>query len=300
MAKQKTLESYLIDAPASAHKTSLNAYLNCPASTLLTYICDAHDSFFHCKNKFTKLKSGKYNKDSEDSLHYISCAILGTVMGYFETYQKTLFAGLVEMSSIFPGFAPDKFLENFKKNNIEISIPVIRLLAFRTLNAPVGLVLAEALSGWHNPGKVNTFFKIIGCKQDLFSPDDVSDIEVLWQLRHSIVHTGAWLTLPDAQKVKRLSRFGDKPIVFDHAFIDGMARRMHIIIREANKRILASCTTMLGSAPDAASIDKLQNFLAVNSPKNTWIVPSVKKPKASTTPTVPVSAPAAIIVPPVV
>lgn len=268
--KTKSLESYLVNT--TAHKTSLSAYEACPARTFLTYVCDAYDSYTHCLNKFTKKADGTYNKDSEDSLRHIACAILSTTMGHFETYQRFLFSGVLERSTNFPAFEVDKFLKHFDKHcGGEVSVSPGRLLAFRELDAPVGFVFADSLSGWHNPRRVNAFFKAFGITQDVFSTAEIGDLEVLWQLRHSVVHTGAWLTVPDAKKVKRLSSWQDKPIVLESTFVNAMSRRLHKLVKAANARVLADCTTLLGPAPTAEVIQSLKDFLTVKSPKAVWL-----------------------------
>ena len=268
--KQKTLESYLVST--TAHKTSLTSYEACPAETFLVYVCDAYDSYAHCLNKFTKKADGTYNKDSEDSLRQISCAILGTTMGHFETYQRFLFSGIVERSTNFHAFDVEKFLKHFDKHcGGEVFVSPGRLLAFRELDAPVGFVFADSLSGWHNPRRVNAFFKAFGIAQDVFSGSEIADLEVLWQLRHSVVHTGAWLTVPDAKKVKRLTAWQDKPIVFEATFVNAMARRLHKLVKAANTRLLSDCTTLLGAAPTAKAKASLKDFLLVKSPKAVWL-----------------------------
>lgn len=267
--KQKALESYLTAAPA--HKTSIGAYADCPAEAFLLYLCDAHDAFVHCLNKFTKKADGSYNKDSEDSLRHIACAILGTSMGHFETYQKSLFAGLVERSVTFPTFEVEKFLKQVDQRNGELIVSPGRLLAFRTLSAPVGFVVADSLPGWHNPHRVNSFFKALGVKQDFFTASEIGDLQVLWQLRHSIVHTGAWLTIPDANKVRRLAAFQDKPIVFEPMFVNAFCRRFHKIVKSAGQRLLTDCTALLGPNPDPVSAKEITGFLTVKSPKNVWL-----------------------------
>lgn len=247
------------------------AYMTCPAQAFLLYLCDAHDAFVQCLDKFTKRTDGSYHKDSEDSLRHISSAILGTAMGHFETCQKTLFAGLIERSGSFQSFDVERFLKHVDQRNGEIVVSPSKLMAFRTLSAPVGLVLADSLSSWHNPSKVNSYFKALGVKQDLFSKAEIEDLNVLWQLRHSIVHTGAWLTIPDASKVKRLSKFADKPIVFGPMFVNAFSRRFHRIVKSSNARLLHDCLAELGATPAAKTKKDLEDFLAVNSPKTTWL-----------------------------
>lgn len=268
-AHLKALESYLVDA--SAHRTSMAAYAERPATAFLRYLCDAYDAFVHCMNKFTKKSDGTYNKDSEDSLRHIACAVLGTAMGHFETYQKAVFAGLVERSASLPAFDVDRFLKSLDQRGGDFQISPSRLLAFRTLSAPVGLVIADSLGGWHNPPRVISYIKAMGLKQDMYSNSEVDDLNVLWQLRHSIVHTGAWLTIPDANKVKRLAAFRDKPIVFNPAFISAFSRRLHKIVKKANGRLLADCIASLGVSGDPAVVRAISNFLDVKSPKSTWL-----------------------------
>jgi len=265
----KAFESYLKSAPG--HKTSMAAYTACPAQAFLLYLCDAYDAYTHCLNKFTKKADGSYNKDSEDSLRHIACAILATSMGHFETYQKSIFAGLVERSGALQSFDLGKFLKQADQRNGQITISPERLLAFRTLAAPVGLVLADSLGAWHSPSRVNGYIKALGLKQDMFTRAEIEDLQVLWQLRHSIVHTGAWLTRPDASKVKRLSTFAERPIVFGDMFVNAMARRFHRIVKCANGRLLADAIADLGPAPAATLKTDFTTFLAVASPKSTWL-----------------------------
>lgn len=266
----KRLERYLVGT--TAHATSLDAYLKCPAEAFLLYVCDAYDAFHHCENKFTRKANGEFNKDSEDSLRILSCSTLGSLMGHFETYQKSLLAGLVEISALFPDFDADAFTKHFGKHcGGDISIQANRVLSLRGAKTQIGYVIADALSGWHNPRRVTAFFKALGVKKDVFTSDQTSDLEVLWQLRHSVVHTGAWLSIPDSQKIKRLSSYGNKPIVFEHAFINAICRKLHKIAKYANTTLLAECTPMLGHAPHASSTKTLSDFLAVKSPKNVWL-----------------------------
>lgn len=270
MATEKRLEDYLVDA--AVHSTSLDSYAANPAGTFLIYVCDAYDAFHHCENKFTKKKDGDYNKDSNDSLRHLSCAIVGALMGHFETYQKALFSGLVELSAHFPKFDAGEFTKYFAKNcGGDINVQVGRLLALRGANTQVGYVIADSLNGWHNPSRVNSFFKALGIKKDAFTKDQISDLEVLWQLRHSIVHTGAWLSLPDSQKVSRLNDWGNKPIVLEHAFVNALCRKLHKIVGRTGLVLLAEGTALLGSNPDIHVAANLKAFLKVSSPKKVWL-----------------------------
>jgi hypothetical protein len=269
--KLKALEKYLVPAP-TVHTTSLEAYSACPAEAFLAGVCDAHDAFAHCLNKFTKKQDGTYNKDSKNSLRQISLALVGALMGHFETFQKAVFAGMVERSPAFPGFSVDSFILQIEKNGgSDVVISPGRLLAFRSVKAPVGFVVADSLKGWHKPAGFNSMLRAFGIKKDYFGGKEISDLEVLWQLRHTIVHTGAWLTEPDAQKVKRLSKFGNGAIVFDPKFINAVSRRLHRIIKAGNTRIEVEAVNLLGPSPPASVVKEFQSFFAVRSPKKVWL-----------------------------
>lgn len=267
----KSLEKYLVAGPAPT-TTSFEAYANCPAEAFLISVCNAHDAFVQCLKKFTKKANNQYNKDSEDSLQNISVAILATLMGHFETFEKALFAGLVENSIYFQGFDVDGFLKHLSKfGKRDVVVRADRLLAFRTAKAPVGFVIADSLAGWHNPKIVNSLFKGFGGKNNVFGSQEISDLEVLWQLRHSIVHTGAWLTQPDAQKVKRLSKHSNTAITFDFNFVNAVARRFHRIVKACNGRLLSDCLSLLGASASVDQTDRIKALLDVRSPKKVWL-----------------------------
>jgi hypothetical protein len=250
----------------------MTAYTDCPASTFLTYVCDANDAFVHCRKKFTKKANGAYNVDSEDSLRHISCSILATVMGHFETYQKCLFAGMFERTRFLQKLEVQKLIRAIEKaGDTSIEISPVRMAAYRGLSAPVGLLVADGLKGWHSASKVNAYFGAIVQNSQAFTPKDIEALNVLWQLRHSIVHTGAWLTHPDAQKVAALSPRGDGPIVFQHTFINALARRLHKLVKGTNGRLDAGFTTLLGSATKPEVTADVHAFFNVDSPTATWL-----------------------------
>lgn len=258
MAKAKRIEDYLLND--EQHATSLAAYLKCPASAFLTYICDAYDAFRYCELKFTKKISGEYNKDSKDSLNHICCALISTSMGHFETYQKCLLSGLIDLSINFEKFYLKNFASSLSKiDKSDFSVDLNRLLAQRGSPAHVGYVIADSVSGWHSPEKVNRYFQGVGLKCNVFSNDQISDLNLLWQIRHSIVHTGAWVTKADGQKVPRLSEFGDKPIVFENKFFNWFSRVLHKMVSDVNKIILTSCKLNLKNQSIMALIKNCRN-----------------------------------------
>lgn len=261
---EKPLESYLVDPPGKA--TSIDDYLAFPARAFLMQICEMHDAFNHCLNKFTKKGDGEFNKDSADSLHQVAVSLMATAMGHFETYEKCLFAGVFERTRYFPAFDAETVAKKLENPAIDIA----RFSAYRGLKAPVGLTVADSLAAWHSPKKVNAYFSALGVR-NTFSNAHITQLEVLWQLRHSIVHSGAFLTLPDSQKVRALRGAGDRSIGFDQKFINALARRLYRIVRDANERVRTEAELMLGAKSDEAAVSDLRAFLEIKSPKSNWL-----------------------------
>lgn len=72
---------------------------------------------------------------------------------------------------------------------------------------------------------------------NFFSNNEIEDLGTLWQLRHSIVHTGDWLTIPDSQKVSALIEFGGHPFFMEATFIEAVDRRLHSIVKKSIQRL---------------------------------------------------------------
>ena len=193
-------------------------------------------------------------------------------MGHFETYQKSLFAGIVDWSINIEEFDFDKFKKSLSGSNAgSFEVDLNRMMAQRGSLAHVGYVIADSLGGWHNPARVNAYFQGIGLKQNIFSGDQISDLNVLWQIRHSIVHTGAYITAADAQKIARLSSKSDCPIIFDHRFYNWFSRKMHRISIDINNRLRASCKDGMKNSATKGAKDALTKLLRVSSPKQVWL-----------------------------
>ncbi len=191
-------------------------------------------------------------------------------MGHFETYQRYLFAGIFERSSVLRDFQVDDFFRHLSKET-SLKIDPVMMSAYRGFSASAGILLADSLSGWHNPEKVNRYFAAFGFNAQFFSTDDCKRLRTLWQLRHSIVHTGGTITIPDAQKVKDLSAFGDKPIVFDNQFVFEVSRKMHPLVRDATNRIAQEFKkATLADAPQEEK-DAVDDLFRVKSSVAVWL-----------------------------
>jgi hypothetical protein len=192
-------------------------------------------------------------------------------MGHFETYQRYFFAGLFDYSVHLESFDIQEFFQKLKKYNGSISIDEKRLSAYRNIGtSSVGNILADCLNGWHDPKRVNAYFNAYELP-DLFVDDDCQKLNVLWQIRHSIVHTAGTLTLPDAQKVNELEHFGGKLLAFENNFIFEIARKLHPIIKDSTYRIRDQFLDKLLDDIDEQEEEKVNKFFEVKSPINVWL-----------------------------
>jgi hypothetical protein len=257
---RKEFQEYLIETEQNVH-ISHQDYVKSPAVAFLGYCTDAKDSVNYCQKYFPKNKDGDFTKDGLASLQHISSALLPAIMGHFETYQRYLFAGMFEMSHLIHGFDVTKFFKGISKENIETK----NLAGYRGFSATAGILLADNLSGWHDPEKVNSYFKSFELKTQIFSTANCKDLSVLWQLRHSIVHTGGSITLPDAQKVDKLYKYGGKVIVFDNNFIPEACRKFHPLIKGATERIFQEFEKNLSTIATDSQKKRLRELCLVKS-----------------------------------
>jgi hypothetical protein len=253
-------------------------YAESPATAFLNYAVDAKDAVNYCSKYFQRNKDRNFNQDSQDSLRHISVAMLPSLMGHFESYEKAIFAGLFEWSRFVLTFDPESFIKRLEDTQ-KIQLDLRRLSAYRGQPAQVGQLLADALTGWHDPSKVNLFIKALGPKLDFFSNNDCEQLRILWQLRHSIVHTGGWITLPDAQKIKQLHPFGDHAVIFQDHFIPELSHKLHRLVSDANRRLEAEFFKMMPNDFPVNVSTYLKRFFQVESSMKAWL-PKTKKVKA--------------------
>lgn len=264
----KEFQQYLSTA-TNAH-VGQNDYIISPATAFLKYTIEAKDAISLCARKFPKKSDGTYTKDSLDSLQYLTVATLPAIMGHFETFQRYLFAGIFDLSVYLNGFKIKSFIDKVSKDT-SISIDLERLSAFRNIPmGSVGFIVADNLRNWHSPEKVNSYFKAFGLNFQFFSNDDIKRIKVLWQLRHSIVHTGGTLTLPDSQKCEDLISFGDTIIAFDKNFIYEVSRKLHPIIKKGVAGLEAEFKTKLKTEIPAEVTQKIDRFFEAKSSSIYW------------------------------
>lgn len=264
----KEFQDYL--AASAAPNVPRREYEESPATAFLRYAVDAKDAAKRCQNWFPKKTDGTFAKQSLSSLRHILAALLPAIMGHFETYERYLFAGVFDHSTLLKDFDVEAFFKALGKEHT-ITIDPVRLSAYRGFGAPTGILLADNLVGWHNPERVGRYFKAFGFKTDFFSNDDCRRLNVLWQLRHSIVHTGASITLPDAQKVPELGGFGDMPVIFEKNFILEVSRKLHPLVRDATARIKNAFIAQLVGSVTPEERKRIDKLFLVKSTTAVWL-----------------------------
>lgn len=238
MALSKQFHEYII-FPSSEIGFTHSDYLKHPATAFLRFTIEAKDAIVYCRKYFPKTKKIKiYNKNSRDALEHLTISMLPAIMGHFETYQKYLFARAFDLS-IFLKNKPDidKFITSHS-----ITIDPQRLATYRQYGAnSIGLLFSDSLPSWHNPDKVNMYFQLFkdsqGKPKNFYDNADKEQLKILWQLRHSIVHTGGTLSLADSYKVDILNSFGNRQLVFEETFIPDLCRRFHMLIKKSTFQI---------------------------------------------------------------
>ncbi len=267
---QKDFDKYLIDTKTT-HKISHEDYMMSPAIAFLKYTVEAKDAVNFCIQKFPKNQDNNYSKDSLDSLQHIVVAMLPTLMGHFETYQRYLFAVMFDNSIYLKDFDVENFFKQLN-DKTNVSIDLIRLSSYRgSESTSIGLVLADSLSGWHNPERVNSYFNAFDLKYQLFNKDACKQLKILWQLRHSIVHTGGTITVPDAQKVEELTSYAGKQVIFEKSFIFEVARKLHPLIKQSTegmgKKFVAKKVDDISSDNNL----KIEKIFEVTSSVSVWL-----------------------------
>lgn len=260
--KPKKPEDYITNRSGTVF--SLSDYTKKPAVCFLTQVVEAKNSFDYCKSKFpTGGGTRKLTKEAKDNLQQVTGPLFAATMGHFETFQKCFFAGLFDASRLLANWDSKSSL---KVLGNEIELSPVRLSGYRGQGAQVGLLVADSLTGWHSPWTVTENFKCFESELNFFSKKESEDLEVLWQARHTLVHTSGWLTLPDAQKVKRLSSRGDSALAFDETFMLAFTKLMHRVVKSAVERLEKKLRPRLRSDLDASEKQEFDDLMKVDSP----------------------------------
>lgn len=265
----KEFQEYLT-APTHAH-VGHDAYIKAPAAAFLEYAVEAKSTVDMCSRNLPTKNDGGFTSNSLDTLQNVLSAVLPSVMGHFETFQRYMFAGIFDRTVHLSGFSPEKFFKKLNGNR-DVTVDVVRLAAHRNLGvSSVGILVADSLRGWHDPETVNRHFSAYFPQTTVFSNDSCEKLNVLWQLRHSIVHSGGTLMLPDAQKVRSLESIGETQIAFEKNFIFEVARKLHPIVKDATQALEQAFRNDILQNRTPLQLDDIDKFFEVKSPVAVWL-----------------------------
>ena len=261
---KKEYYEYIVENPLKT--VTLDEYEKSPATAFLKSVINAKNASLQCVKNF------KGNIAAINSQQVINAGLLASIMGNLETFQKYLFAYMFEYSVYLDNFELGDFLRCLK-----VTVDVTRMSSFRDNPAAVGLVISDSLTRWHSPEDVNHIFHAFqlknasGSMPDFYESAVVDDLKVLWQMRHSIVHTASTVTIPDSQKVAKLSSFGGKVIALEPLFIIEVARKLHPIIKKAveTQRDCYVNNVRPNIAPEIKS--KIDRLFEVKSSVSIWL-----------------------------
>ncbi len=260
-----------LDAEPEWWRQGLPDYSREPGATFLIQALHLSDAVNHCYRHFPRkpVAANEFRKDGQDSLYRLSAATLASIMGHFEIFQRFLFAGLVEVTRLMPSFSMVKAVKSLTKQT-RVEIDLADLGAYRGAPAQVGRLIADNLPGWHDPAAVNSYFRSVVPNVDLYSKKQQPFLQVLWQVRHSIVHTGGWLSVTDAQKVGELAAYGGRPILLGGRAVDSVVRRLHPLVKESVGRLEVAARGLLPADLEDEEEQEVAGLFVVRSSRNSW------------------------------
>ena len=115
---------------------SLVAYAARPADSFLEAIVHISDSAAHCIRHFPKKNAGIWTSSSKDSFDEINAALLCTIMGHFELFQRYLFSSLLELTRCFINFDADDCVRNLKKHS-GLDVEPVHMMATEANQLPL-------------------------------------------------------------------------------------------------------------------------------------------------------------------
>jgi len=240
-----------------------------PATTFLKDVVHICDSVNHCIRTFTRKKNGSFTKNSADSYQHIVASAFALLMSHFETYQKTQFGEIVNNLDFMDAVDDIELAKRLEKEGCSLKIQSI--LVGRGNPREPGQIISDALPGWHNPGQVNKYFKTIFPQFNFYSNDIKSELELMWQLRHSIVHNAGVITREDAAKVAALRSYNDKKLILGQEFMPAIGRRFHIMLQLSLKGLENEIQDNNQIAEYLESPeDFVSALIGVESPRKSW------------------------------
>jgi len=251
-------------------RVSHEGFLNQPFTSFLKQAVHLSDAFNHCKRHFPKKKDGDYNKDSLHSLQEIAGPILASLLSNLELFQRSIYGGLFDLTHKIPEFSSKGLIKGLRAAEVDVSIH--HVIGYRGVKAAAGDIVADALPGWHDPRKVNNYFKGLLNIEPFYNAQRCNELSILWQLRHGIVHTGATLTPPDSQKAPELNMYSNRAIVFRPQMVEAVVIWFHKLLKEVHESFYPKVQARFTSGYTGDAKDALDELFKLDSPRKSYFV----------------------------
>jgi hypothetical protein len=258
---------YLTDPVAD--RVNYEDFMEKPFAAFCRQAVNISDAFNHCVRKFPKKTSEEYTKDSLHSMQEIASPLLASLMANLELFQKAVYARLFDLTFYIPDFNTRNLVQNLRATELDISIS--QIVGYRGNIMAAGNIVADAFTAWHDPLKVNAYFKALLNVEPFYQDKYVDELAVLWQLRHSIVHTGGTLTVLDAQKNESLVSKGGTPIVFRHHVFPAIVIRFHKMLKQVRNSFYPKVTGRFKTAYTENVKKQIDKLFLLESPRMVWL-----------------------------
>lgn len=262
-----SLISYFHEDSGQWYSRPLN---EAPATTFLRSVVEICESVSYCEEILVRSSDSPAESRIAESLRVFVMSAFAMLMSHFEMFQKLQFAELVDTQDFMEGFDDAELAKRLEKEGCAVTLH--RILAGRGDPREPGQIVADSLGSWHNPSRVNQYFQIIFPKINVYSNSTIAELELMWQLRHSIVHTGGVVTREDATKVSSLRQFRDRKLVLEGQFIMQVGKRFHMIVKQATSLLEGEVRKrLIHSKYDDDPEGTIKSILGCESPNQTWL-----------------------------
>lgn len=250
---------------------SYTEYCQAPGVAFFNFCKRLNESVETFKEHEFDQERHKFPRERLPIVQYYVNSAYALLMGHFETYQKRVFAGVFEKSVYLEDFHKGSFLSRLGIKGDKVSITTEHLLAARggEEEISIGILLADSLGSWHDPGNFCKFFCAFTNQQkqhifgQILEDQQKEVLAEMWQVRHSIVHTAATLTKSDALKVSSLEKYSGQTLVMKVNTIYESQKYLLSVVRSINKKIEAGFNSQMPVGASHRKREEIRKLLSV-------------------------------------
>src|SRR6266705_2427678 len=120
--------------------------------------------------------------------HRVHLALFGQLMASFEDLLKYFVAKVIDLTAVL-----DTKVQKAKWMEVDAS----KVLAYRLVATTPGAMLVHSTLGWHVPATVKLRYQELFSRNPITN-DEISTLERLWILRHTVAHNAGFVIQYDA------------------------------------------------------------------------------------------------------